>query len=86
MKPVVAALVMTGIAACTPEGNVARYTVEAYRANATLRRETVSRCVNDPGTLGRSPDCINAREAERQESRGSLRDQAPLGLRTDRSR
>ena len=80
MKAVVAVLVGLGVTACTRDVNVARHTVEEYRANAALRRETFSKCVDDPGTLGRSADCINAREAERLESRGSLRDQPPLGL------
>jgi type IV pilus biogenesis protein CpaD/CtpE len=81
MKAVVAVLVTLGVTACTRDVNVARHAVDEYRANAALRRETFAKCVDDPGTLGRSADCINAREAERLESRGSLRDQPPLGLR-----
>jgi len=49
-------------------------------ADATLRQEVFARCVNDPGGLGQTPDCVNAREAERMESHGSLRDQGPVGL------
>jgi len=74
---VLAALLMVS---CTPEPDVARYTVAQYRADVQLRREMLTRCTDDPGTLGKSPDCINAVEAERRESRGSLRDQLPLGL------
>ena len=81
MTTVVTALAAVGTVACTPESNIARYTVAEYRANATLRRDIFEKCVNDPGTLGQSADCVNAREAERLESRGSLRDQPPLGLR-----
>lgn len=77
----VAAALALGTFACTPHGSIARYTVADYRANATLRRDVFERCVNDPGTLGQSADCVNAREAKRLESRGSLRDQPPLGLR-----
>jgi hypothetical protein len=38
------------------------------------------KCANDPGTLQNTPDCINARAAERLESLGSLRNSGPLGL------
>ena len=78
---IVATLVTLGTVACTRDANIARYTVAEYRANAALRREIFAKCVNDPGTLGESADCVNVREAERLESRGSLRDQPPLGLR-----
>ena len=81
MTTVVTAVAAVGTVACTPEANIARNTVAEYRANATLRRDLFERCVNDPGTLGQSADCVNAREAERLESRGSLRDQPPVGLR-----
>jgi hypothetical protein len=37
-------------------------------------------CANDPGTVGATPDCVNAREAERRASIGSLRTLPPLKL------
>jgi hypothetical protein len=40
----------------------------------------MAQCANDPGTLRSTPDCINAREAERLESYGTLRDSGPVGL------
>jgi hypothetical protein len=64
----------------TPAPAVAEHTVDEYRADARLRQEVFGRCRADPGTLGETPDCINALEAERLESRGSLRDLPPLGL------
>jgi hypothetical protein len=76
----VAALASLGAVACTPEADVARHTVEEYRTDAPLRREIFAECTNDPGTLGRTADCVNAMEAERLESRGSLRDQPAVGL------
>lgn len=66
----------------SPDPAVARHTVQEYRADALLRRGVFAQCVNDPGTLSDTPDCINAREAERLESRGSLRDLPALGLET----
>jgi hypothetical protein len=75
-----AVLFLLGVIACTRQPEAARHTVEDYRADKTLRQDTFKRCANDPGSLGKSPDCINAREAERLESIGSLRDSKPLGL------
>jgi hypothetical protein len=75
-----AALAILELAGCTREADVARHTVEDYRANKSLRQEVFQRCTNDPGTLGHTPDCVNAREAERLESYGSLRDSGPVGL------
>ena len=86
MSAIVAVLATAGGAACTREVNVARYTVAEYRANAPLRWEILTKCVNDPGTLGKSADCINAREAELLEARGSLRDKPSLGLRPQEAR
>jgi hypothetical protein len=71
-------------AACTENANVARHTVDEYRADAELRREVFSACASDPGTRRESADCVNAIEAERLESRGSLRDLPPVGLEPDR--
>ncbi len=73
-------------AACTQDANVARHTVEEYRADAELRREVFAACANDPGTRGGNADCVNAIEAERLESRGSLRDLPPVGLDPNRAR
>jgi hypothetical protein len=64
----------------SPAPTVAHHTVDEYRADNRLRREMFGRCQADPGSLGERPDCINAREAERLESHGSLRDLPPLGL------
>jgi len=74
------ALILLGLVACSRQPETARHTVEEYRADKSLRQETFKRCADDPGSLGKSPDCINAREAERLESIGSLRDSKPLGL------
>jgi len=75
-----AILGLLGAAACTRQADVARHTVEEYRADKTLRQDVFKKCANDPGTLRATPDCINASEAERLESFGSLRNSGPLGL------
>ena len=86
MRTVVVVLATAGAVGCTPDVTVARHTVAEYRANAALRREIFAQCLNDPGTLGQTADCINAREAERQAAQRSLRDQPSLGLRPQGSR
>jgi hypothetical protein len=65
---------------CAPAPDRAGHTVDEYGQNAALRESEMRRCTNDPGTLGTSPDCINAREAERRGGVGSLRTLPPLKL------
>lgn len=64
--------------ACAPPR--AQHTVDAYRADAGLRGAQLEHCANDPGTLHDTPDCVNAREAERRESARSLRELPPVML------
>ncbi|HTD58112.1 MAG TPA: EexN family lipoprotein [Solirubrobacteraceae bacterium] len=75
-------IVVTAISAagCAPAPDRARYSVEAYRQDPTLRRQELERCANDPGTLEHSADCVNGREADRAVGVGSLRDLPPLRL------
>jgi hypothetical protein len=81
---ILTALALLGLSGCTREADVARHTVEEYRANKTLRQAVFKQCTNDPGTLGTTPDCLNAREAEQLESIGSLRKSGPVGLDSKR--
>ena len=67
-------------AGCAPAPDRAQHTVNEYQKNAPLRAHVLERCGQDPGTLERSADCVNAREAERQVSVGSLRALSPLHL------
>jgi hypothetical protein len=73
-----AVLALIGPVAC--EAPVAQHTVGEYRANPALRREQMALCMNDPGTLGGTPNCINAREAQRLEDSRSVRDLPPVQL------
>jgi hypothetical protein len=67
-------------AGCAPAPDRATHTVEDYQQDAQLRREELARCMTDPGSLGKSADCVNVREAERSAGIGSLRDLPPLRL------
>ncbi len=70
-------------AACAPSPEPTHQTVEYYQANREVREARVAECVNDPGGLGKTPDCINAKRAAALESVGSLRDLPPMGLLKD---
>lgn len=68
------------LSACSPAPETARHTVPEYQADAQLRNQKVAECVKDPGTLGMTPDCINAKQAQVLQDTGSLRDSPSLGL------
>jgi hypothetical protein len=70
--------------ACARQPEVARHTVQEYRADAALRQAELALCDNNPGTLGETPDCINAREAARREATRSLRELPPIKLPQER--
>jgi hypothetical protein len=65
---------------CAPAPDRASHTEDEYQRDARLRELTFARCAKDPASRDVSPDCINAREAERLEGVGSLRKLAPLEL------
>ena len=79
-----APFIVLAMAACTRQPEPARHTVEEYRADPALRQAELARCSNDPGTLGETPDCINALEAARREETRSLRDLPPVKLPRER--
>jgi hypothetical protein len=58
--------------ACTQAPARARHTVEEYLADDGLRQKEVARCANDPGSIGQTPDCINAAQAENRAGQGSF--------------
>jgi len=76
-------VVTISAAACVPSPNPAHQTVEYYRANREAREARVAECANDPGALGKTPDCINAKQAAQIEDIGNLRDLPPMGLLKD---
>lgn len=80
--PVVFALLAS---ACSPEPPAVHHTVEDYRANAELRHAQIARCQQDPGSLKKTPDCINAQQAAAFEDRLRLRDAPPVGLDPSRN-
>lgn len=47
--------------------------VEFYSQNSTDRSEMVKRCANNPGELKDTPNCINAMQAEKAATSGTLK-------------
>lgn len=78
-------VITIGSAACAPSPEPTHQTVDYYRANREARETKVAECANDPGALGKTPDCINAKQAAQIEGLGSLRDLKPLGLSKERT-
>jgi hypothetical protein len=74
--------VTIGSAACAPSPDPMHQTVDYYVENREARQARLAECANDPGALGQTPDCINARQAAALESIGSLRDLPPMQLPT----
>ena len=64
---------------CAPVPDQAN-TVTYYREHATERDAQLKKCVDDPGSIGKTPDCVNAREAQGLEDMSSVRDLPPVGL------
>jgi hypothetical protein len=65
---------------CAPVPDRARHSVEDYLTDPTLRHAEFEVCTRDPGTLEKTPDCINAKEAERRAGIGTFRELAPFKL------
>jgi hypothetical protein len=69
-----------GTAGCMRGPEVKAPTVEYFRAHAAERQAQLRECTSDPGSLNQTNQCVNAREAERAEGVGSLRDLPSMGL------
>lgn len=68
------------LAACSRAPVTAAHTVDWYLSHTPDRASIVERCGNDPGTLGKTPDCVNAFAAAQRADIGSLRKLPPMGL------
>jgi hypothetical protein len=68
------------LGACSREPPHAAHTVAWYLGHRGERAATVGRCTNDPGSYGKTPDCVNALAAAERADIGSLRNLPPMGL------
>jgi hypothetical protein len=67
-------------AACTRSPQYAVPTVTYLREHDEERRELMKRCMDDPGSLGHTPACVNAKQATIIVDVGSFRSLPPMGL------
>ncbi|HMN43829.1 MAG TPA: EexN family lipoprotein [Povalibacter sp.] len=77
----VSVLAVLMLVACSRKPS--EYTVGYYKAHKEERTEKLRECADDPGALRDDPLCINAKQADRDEAIGSLRDLPPVGLLDD---
>jgi hypothetical protein len=52
--------------------------VSYFQAHPKEREALFKRCADDPGTLGKTAECVNAERAEAIAGIGSFRDLAPM--------
>ena len=71
--------------ACQPSAEQARDMLKHYREDAGARDEKMAECKANAGFVREDPSCLIAREALRQESRGSLRNLPPIGLNAEKN-
>ena len=69
---VLISIVLTGCLNNEPDAEPVR-SVDWYSENSPEREAKIKECANNPGQLSDSPNCINALQAERIESVGTLR-------------
>jgi uncharacterized membrane protein required for colicin V production len=76
-KVAILALATTSLAGCFNSEKVTEpvqiQSVEWFKSNDNVRKETLEKCANNPGELKETPNCKNALEAETQLSSGSLK-------------
>ena len=54
---------MISLTGCTKEAFEPVNTVEWYKAHETEREAMLKKCLNNPGQLAETPNCVNAKEA-----------------------
>lgn len=72
-----AALPLMVAVGCSSSSGPAR-TVSYFQAHPKEREALYKRCADDPGTLGKSAECVNASQAEAIEGIGSFRNLPPM--------
>lgn len=74
---IVAVLPLMVAAGCGSASGPAR-TVSYFQAHPKEREALYKRCADDPGTLGKSAECVNVSRAEAIAGIGSFRDLPPM--------
>lgn len=66
-------LLLLACASCGSSSGSAR-TVSYFQAHPKEREALFKRCADDPGVLGKTPECVNVSQAEAIEGMGSFKD------------
>lgn len=68
MKQIALMIVATAFLTACGKSAEEIHTVDWFKQpeNKQVLTETLTACQNNPGTLGQTPNCVNAEEAERQ--------------------
>jgi len=74
-----AAVPLIVAAGCSSASGPAR-TVSYFQAHPKEREALYKRCADDPGTLGKSAECVNVSQAEAIEGIGSFRNLSPMNF------
>jgi len=79
---VLASAATLATAACTREAEPRRatYTVEEYLAKPDVMATKLRECSNNPGESRNDPDCVNVKEAVKQQGIGSYSKLPPLNF------
>ena len=64
MKYIPALVMIASLAACSEPPQATVITVDEFLADESLRAEQIERCRENPGELGRTPNCRYAEEAD----------------------
>lgn len=66
------------IAAGCSSSSVPTRTVSYFQAHPKEREALYRRCADDPGTLGKTAECVNVEQAQALEGIGSFRNLPPM--------
>lgn len=72
-KLCIGTLLLLACASCGSPSGSAR-TVSYFQAHPKEREALFKRCADDPGDLGKTPECVNVIQAEAIEGMGSFKD------------
>lgn len=76
-KPLFLALLLVAVAGCKPDPLAPARDVAHFKAHPDERADVLAKCEADPGQLKEHPNCVNARQAQWDESMKSDNNAVP---------
>ncbi|MFB8959945.1 EexN family lipoprotein [Xanthomonas arboricola] len=68
IKPLIVALILVSVASCKQDPLAPARDVAHFKAHPDERADVLAKCEADPGQLKEHPNCVNARQAQWDES------------------